>query len=120
MYPWKLCRLTSELVSQRPKHFLARRENLSGLYKDGRQNTWIPKALKEFVTFEFCQSKQNNEITEKKLQTQGLLCWTLPERKNDHELTCKGNILCGLSLEKEEKQARVWWGEGVFSTCDSN
>lgn len=71
VYPWKLCGLTSELVSQGPKHFLARRENLGGWYKAGRQNTWTSKALKEFVTVEFHQSEQNNGITEKNCKTKG-------------------------------------------------
>lgn len=42
------------------------RENLGGIYKGGGQNMWISKALEEFVTVKFQQSKQNNGITEKK------------------------------------------------------
>lgn len=66
-----MCGITSELVSQGPKHFLASRENFCGLYKGGKQNMWIPKAPKEFVADEFHQSKQNNGITEKKCKTKG-------------------------------------------------
>lgn len=95
VYPWEFHELISELVSQGPKHFLASRENLCVIYKGGGLNMWIPKALKEFVTVKFQQSKQNNGITEDKMQKQGLLCWNLPERKNCQELTCRGNILCG-------------------------
>lgn len=57
--------VTSELVSQGPKHFLTSRGNLCGVYRGGGQNMWIPKALKKFVTVKYQQSKENNGTTEK-------------------------------------------------------
>lgn len=112
----------SELVSQGPKHFLARRENLGGLYKGGRQIMWIPKAWKEFVTEckpNFSNPNKIMELQRKKAKPRASLlnlAWEGKWPRSD----LNGNDLCGLSLERKWKQARVWWGEDEFSMYDSN